>query len=66
MSATPMSTGGGMRARVNGVDLHYEVVGSGTPMFVVGLLECELYQRLLPESMTDPSVSATSSSRLSK
>ena len=42
-----------MRARVNGVDLHYEVVGSGTPMFVVGLLECELYQRLLPESMTE-------------
>ena len=42
-----------MQARVNGVDLHYEVMGSGAPMFVVGLLECELYQRLLPQSMTE-------------
>jgi len=42
-----------MQARVNGIDLHYEVMGSGTPMFVVGLLECELYQRLLPQSMSE-------------
>jgi len=42
-----------MHARVNGVDLHFEVMGSGTPMFVVGLLECELYQRLFPQSMME-------------
>src|SRR3954465_401214 len=42
-----------MRATVNGVDLHYEVAGTGTPMFVVGLLECDLYQRVLPASLAD-------------
>jgi len=42
-----------MRATVNGVELHYEVVGTGRPLFVVGLLECVLYQRLLPESLSD-------------
>lgn len=41
-----------MFAGVNGVDLHYEVVGTGTPMFVVGLLQCELYRRALPEALT--------------
>lgn len=42
-----------MRATVNGVELQYEVMGSGTPMFVVGLLESVLYQRMLPGSLAD-------------
>jgi len=42
-----------MRATVNGVELHYEVVGTGRPLFIVGLLECVLYQRLLPESLSE-------------
>ena len=41
-----------MRAAVNGLDLHYEVAGTGTPMFVVGLLQCELYRRTLPEALS--------------
>ena len=41
-----------MLAAVNGVDLYYEVAGAGTPMFVVGLLQCELYRRTLPKALT--------------
>jgi len=41
-----------VRATVNGVELHYETTGTGMPVFVVGLLECELYQRMLPDSMS--------------
>ena len=41
-----------MRAAVNGRDLHYEVAGTGSPLFVVSLLQCELYRRTLPEALT--------------
>ena len=41
-----------MLAAVNGVDLYYEVVGTGVPVFVVGLLQCDLYRRALPEALS--------------
>ena len=42
----------GLATKVSKPDLHYEVAGTGPPMFVVGLLQCELYQRTMPKALT--------------